>query len=76
MRRADIRFPYRAIGEIEDMIAHQLELLRLLEEARRHAATPAEWHRLNAQTTHAEAVFLWLRDQRAKMTNPEGDDPI
>jgi hypothetical protein len=55
------------VGEIEDMIAHQLRLLVLLEEARRHAATPDEWHRLNAQTRHAEQVYDWLRDLRREM---------
>jgi hypothetical protein len=69
------RTSYRVVGEIEDMIAHQLKLLILLEEARRSAATPGEWRRLNEQTRHAEMVYNWLRDRRAEMRDgtPESD---
>lgn len=61
------RWPYRTIQELEDAIAHALALCVSLEEARRHARTPAEWDRLNAQGRHAEAIYDWLRDMRGQM---------
>lgn len=74
--RRPARYPYRTVGEVEDVTAHLLELLRLLEEDRRAAATPAQWHRLNAQTRHAEIAYLWLREMRAGMGDEDPDGAV
>jgi hypothetical protein len=73
--RLPIRHAYLEVQRLEDMVAHALELLRLLEAARRAARTPAEWHLLNEQTRHAEALYNYLRDRRVAMRDESTDGP-
>lgn len=68
------RYPYRAVGEIEDAIAHQLALDAELRQSRKQAKTPADWAYLDAQVLHAEAVLAWLIALRAEMRLGPGED--
>jgi hypothetical protein len=61
------RYPYRAVQELEDMIAHQLALVAELRRSRKQAQTPAAWAYVDTQLRHAELVLGWLTTLRSEM---------
>jgi hypothetical protein len=67
------RYPYRAVQEIEDAIAHQLALDAELRRSRKNARTPTDWAYLDAQVRHAEAVLVWLVTLRTEMHPRPGE---
>jgi hypothetical protein len=68
------RYPYRAVGEIEDAIAHQLALDAELRRSRKKAQSPVDWAYLDEQVRHAEAVLAWLIALRGEMRQGPGDE--
>ncbi len=64
---ASRRYPYRAVGEVEDIIAHQLAVVMELEVMRRAATDLRAKTYLRDQEVHARVVLDWLRDLRGEM---------
>lgn len=61
------RFPYRSIGELEDVIAQQDRVVAELAEMRQAATDPRTKRYLRDQERQARAVQDWLRDLRREM---------
>lgn len=71
--RPSTRFPYRAVGELEDVIARQLGAYRELGDLRRAALDLRTKAYLAAQEQQARAVLDWLRALRAEMRAGPGE---
>lgn len=66
-RRRGARYPYRSVGELEDVIARQLDVLAELAQLRRAATDQRTKAYLHTQEQQARAVLDWLRDLRKEM---------
>ena len=61
------RYPYRAVQELEDVIARQIAVVRELSELREAATDPRTKVYLRTQECQARAVLDWLRQLRQEM---------
>jgi hypothetical protein len=65
--RPAARYPYRAVGELENIIARQIAVHAELTELRRAATDPRTKAYLHAQEQQARTVLDWLRELRTEM---------
>lgn len=61
------RYPYRAVGELEDVIARQIAVADEIAQMRRAALDLRTKAYLHAQEQQARAVLDWLRELRREM---------
>lgn len=71
--RPAARYPYRAVGELEDVIARQLAVYRELGDLRRAALDLRTKAYLAAQEQQARIVLDWLTALRAEMRAGTGE---
>lgn len=61
------RYPYRAVGELEDTIARQDRVVAELAALREAAQDPRTKRYLRAQELNARSVLEWLTSLREEM---------
>jgi hypothetical protein len=67
MSSAPVRYPYRAVSELEDVIAAQHRVLQELRDLRRAATDLRTKQYLREQETRARGVHAWLTGLREEM---------